>query len=68
MKISVNSLLNVYLRFGRSASTVTRQRVGRPGFDTRQGMGFFLLATASRPVLWPTQSPTQWVLDVSPTR
>jgi hypothetical protein len=29
------------------------------GFESRQGLGIF--STASRPALWPTQPPTQWV-------
>jgi hypothetical protein len=29
--------------------------------DSRQGLGVFLFATASRPVLGPTQTPIQWV-------
>jgi hypothetical protein len=31
------------------------------GFDSRQGVGIFIF-TASRPDLWPTQPPIQWVL------
>jgi hypothetical protein len=31
------------------------------GFESRQGLGIFLFATASRPALWPTQPPVQWV-------
>jgi hypothetical protein len=31
------------------------------GFESRQGLGIFLLFTASRPVLGPTQPPIQWV-------
>jgi hypothetical protein len=31
-------------------------------FDSRQGPWFYLLTTASRPALGPTQSPIQWVL------
>jgi hypothetical protein len=30
---------------------------GRPGFDSRQGHGFFLLSTASRPALEPGALP-----------
>jgi hypothetical protein len=34
---------------------------GRPGLNSRQGQdGIFLLATASRPALRPTQPPIQW--------
>jgi len=39
---------------------VTRLRAGRPGFYSQQGQGlFFLLATASGPVLDPTRPPIQ---------
>jgi hypothetical protein len=31
------------------------------GFESRQGLGFFLFTTASRPALGPTQPPIQWV-------
>jgi hypothetical protein len=34
---------------------------GRPGFDPRQGQEIFLLVSASRPALGPTQPPIQWV-------
>jgi len=34
------------------------------GFESRQGLGIFLFATASRPALWTTQAPTQWILWV----
>jgi hypothetical protein len=30
-------------------------------FESRQGLGIFLLTTASRPALGPTQPPIQWV-------
>jgi hypothetical protein len=36
-------------------------RTGRPGFDSRQGMRYFLFSTASIPVLRPTQPPIQWI-------
>jgi hypothetical protein len=36
-------------------------RTGRPGFDPRQRQRIFLLASASRPALGPTQPPVQWV-------
>jgi hypothetical protein len=32
-----------------------------PGFESRQGLGIFLFATASRPALGPTQPPIKWV-------
>jgi hypothetical protein len=31
------------------------------GFDSRQGLEIFLLTTASRRTLWPTQPPIQWI-------
>jgi hypothetical protein len=31
------------------------------GFESRQGLGIFLFATASRPALGPTQLPIHWV-------
>jgi hypothetical protein len=31
------------------------------GIESRQGLGTFLLATASRPALGPIQPPVQWV-------
>jgi hypothetical protein len=35
----------------------SRLRAGRPGFNSRKGLGFFLLGTASRPALGSIQSP-----------
>jgi hypothetical protein len=37
------------------------------GFDSRQGLGIFLFATASRPALGATQPPTKWVPGVLST-
>jgi len=48
-------------RWDSSVSIVTRLWVGRPGFGSRQGQGYFLFSTASSPVLRPTQHPVQWV-------
>jgi hypothetical protein len=31
------------------------------GFESRQGLGIFLITTASRPALVPTLPPIQWV-------
>jgi hypothetical protein len=31
------------------------------GFESRQGLGIFLFATASRPALGPTRPPIQWI-------
>jgi hypothetical protein len=36
------------------------EQVGRPEFNSRNGLGFHL-ATASSPALEPTQPPLQWV-------
>jgi len=36
----------------------TGWRAGRPEFDSRQELGFFLFATASIPALGPTQPPS----------
>jgi len=52
--------------FGSSADTVSRLRAGRPGFDSRQALGYILLATASRPVLGPTHPLVRWVPGVRP--
>jgi hypothetical protein len=50
-------------------SLATRLRAGRSGFDSRQVLGIFPFATASRPALEPTQHPIQWVPGVlSPVR
>jgi hypothetical protein len=40
-----------------SVGTATRLRLGRPGFNSRQGQKIFPLATVSRPALRPTQPP-----------
>jgi hypothetical protein len=40
---------------------VTRLRAGQPRFDSRQGLGIFIFATASGPGLGPTQPSIQWV-------
>jgi hypothetical protein len=44
-----------------SVGIATRLRAERLEFDSRQGLGIFLFATACRPALGPTQSPIQWV-------
>jgi len=46
---------------GCSVSIVTKLRAGRPEFGSRQVQGLFLLITASRPALGPSQHPTRWV-------
>jgi hypothetical protein len=42
-----------------SVGIATKPRAGRSEFDSRQGLGNFLLETTSRPAL----EPTQWVLE-----
>jgi hypothetical protein len=41
-----------------SVSTMTRLRAGRPGFDSRQGLGLPLVATVSRPPSGPPSLQT----------
>jgi hypothetical protein len=36
---------------------------GRSGVRIQAGLGIFLFTTTSRPPLWPTQLPIQWVPD-----
>jgi hypothetical protein len=47
----------------RDSSVVQRWATGWMigGLESRQGLGIFLLTTASRPALGPTQHPIQWV-------
>jgi hypothetical protein len=49
---------------GSSVSIVTRLRAGRPEFGSRQAVGIFLPATASRPTLELIQAPIHWVRGV----
>jgi hypothetical protein len=42
-------------------SVQTFLRAGRPSFDCQHGQKIFLLATASKLALGPTQTPFQWV-------
>jgi hypothetical protein len=41
--------------------TSTKLQAGRQGFDFREGQGFVLFTTASRPTVGPTQAPVRWV-------
>jgi hypothetical protein len=59
-------LLNSNASRYTTVSTVTRLRAGCPGFDSLQGQGIFLLATASRLTMGPIQPPFQWVLEFFP--
>jgi hypothetical protein len=45
----------------RQLSVATRVRTGRPWFDSRQGLGIFFFATASRAALGSTQRLIQWL-------
>jgi hypothetical protein len=45
---------------GNEISTKTGLRVGRQGFDSREGQGIFF-GTASRPSLGPIKPPIPWV-------
>jgi hypothetical protein len=49
-----------FIRYPRSFKIMPLQ-AGWPGFDSRQGLGTFLFATASRTALGPNQPPIQWV-------
>jgi hypothetical protein len=40
--------------------------IGVLGFDSRRGLGIFLLTTASGTALGATQPPIQWVLGTLP--
>jgi hypothetical protein len=60
-KIITNRITNARAGY---LSTVTRLRGGRPGFDSWQGQGIFLFATASKLDLGPTQPPIQWVAGI----
>jgi hypothetical protein len=42
-------------------SLPTGLRAGRPGYDSWQDLGIFLLTTASRPTLEPAQPPNELV-------
>jgi hypothetical protein len=47
---------------GSSVSIAAMLRARLPVFDSGQGLGLFLFATASRPAMRPTQPHIQWVL------
>jgi hypothetical protein len=67
---SVNHLIFSFLfleLMSRGSSVqclTTGWTIGRSRFDPRQGQRIFLLASASRPALRPTQPPIQWVSGV----
>jgi hypothetical protein len=52
----------MFRSWDNSVSIATRLRTGPSGFDSRQGQGILLFATASRPTLGPTHPSIQWVL------
>jgi hypothetical protein len=52
-------ILSSVLRLGRSRDS-SGHGLDR-GFESRQGLGIFVITTASRPALGPTQPPIQWV-------
>jgi hypothetical protein len=62
MKFGTGSLRSkilddLILRRACKFNIVTRLRVGRPGFYSQQGLGFFLLATTTRPAVGTTKPP-----------
>jgi hypothetical protein len=64
--VPVRTPVNYPLSFLNSSSFLsieTRLRVGWLGFNSRRGQWWFIFATASRPVLGPTQPPTQLVTE-----
>jgi hypothetical protein len=52
----------IYFFRGSSVSSVIRLLAGQPRFDSRQGQGFFFIATPSRPALGFTHPPAKWKL------
>jgi hypothetical protein len=60
LQLPLESFFDMVYRYS-SVSIVTRLWAGQSEFDSRQGLGIFLFATASRPALRSTQPPIQWV-------
>jgi hypothetical protein len=50
-----------YLTAGYLSGIALVYRLDARGFDSWQGARIFLLTTASKPALGPTQLPIQWV-------
>jgi hypothetical protein len=50
------------LSFIHASCIMSDYRFGRPGFDPQQRQRIFLLVSACRPVLGPTQPAVQWVM------
>jgi hypothetical protein len=57
----IASSLNTWGIWVSSVRIVSRLRDERPWFDFRKGKGFYIFATASKPVLGPIQPPVQGV-------
>jgi hypothetical protein len=53
--------VNTFNYLGGNISWATGWTIGVLGFDSRRGLGIFLLTTASRTALRSTQPPIQWV-------
>jgi hypothetical protein len=63
----LGKFFSVYFRFmepGWLSQYSDWLRTGQPGLDPRQMHRIFLLASASRPALGPTQPPVHWVPGV----
>jgi len=59
-------LLELIWNHSHSVSIMIGLRAGRPEFDSRQGQGFFLFATAPKQPLVSTQPPIKWVPGIFP--
>jgi len=64
--ISWHYIDRFYFFHSSLVSIVTRLWTGQLGLNSQQKQGIFLLATASRPLLGPTQPPIQWAPEAFP--